>query len=403
MKQLRLRAVFMRGGTSKAVMFRAADLPAERELWTPIFLGVIGSPDPNGRQLDGMGGGISSLSKICVIEPPTRAGADVDYTFAQVSVKDAAVDYSGNCGNMSSAIGPFAVDENLIAVADADGEATVRIHNTNTRKLIVAHFPLEGGRAAVDGDFRLPGIAGSGAPVRLDFLEPGGAGTGMLLPTGNATDTLEADGVHGIEVSMVDAANPCVFVAADALGASGVEMPDELEANGALLRRLEAIRIAASLRMGIAKTAEAAARIPSIPKVAMVAPAREARTLAGERLAAADADITVRMISIGQPHRAVPLTGAMCLAVASRIEGTVVNRIARPSASPTDPVRIAQSSGLTVVGAVVRRSRDGEHREWLAESATVYRTARRLMEGWVYVRASMVPENLRGALAAIQK
>ncbi|MGZ3619613.1 MAG: PrpF domain-containing protein [Candidatus Binataceae bacterium] len=403
MKQLRLRAVFMRGGTSKAVMFRAADLPAERELWTPIFLGVIGSPDPNGRQLDGMGGGISSLSKICVIEPPTRASADVDYTFAQVSVKDAAVDYSGNCGNMSSAIGPFAVDENLIAVADADGEATVRIHNTNTRKLIVAHFPLEGGRAAVDGDFRLPGIAGSGAPVRLDFLEPGGAGTGMLLPTGNATDTLEADGVRAIEVSMVDAANPCVFVAADALGASGVEMPDELEANGALLRRLEAIRIAASLRMGIAKTAEAAARIPSIPKVAMVAPAREARTLADERLAAADADITVRMISIGQPHRAVPLTGAMCLAVASRIEGTVVNRIARPSASPTDPVRIAQPSGLTVVGAVVRRSRDGEHREWLAESATVYRTARRLMEGWVYVRASMVPENLRRALAAIQK
>jgi hypothetical protein len=403
MKQLRLRAVFMRGGTSKAVMFRAADLPAERELWTPIFLGVIGSPDPNGRQLDGMGGGISSLSKICVIEPPTRAGADVDYTFAQVSVKDAAVDYSGNCGNMSSAIGPLAVDENLIAVADADGEATVRIHNTNTRKLIVAHFPLEGGRAAVDGDFRLPGIAGSGAPVRLDFLEPGGASTGMLLPTGNATDTLEADGVRGIEVSMVDAANPCVFVAADALGASGVEMPDELDANGALLRRLEAIRIAASLRMGIAKTAEAAARIPSIPKVAMVAPAREARTLAGERLAAADADITVRMISIGQPHRAVPLTGAMCLAVASRIEGTVVNRIARPSASPTDPVRIAQPSGLTVVGAVVRGSRDGEHREWLAESATVYRTARRLMEGWVYVRASMVPENLRRALAAIQK
>ncbi len=403
MKQLRLRAVFMRGGTSKAVMFRAADLPAERELWTPIFLGVIGSPDPNGRQLDGMGGGISSLSKICVIEPTTRAGADVDYTFAQVSVKDAAVDYSGNCGNMSSAIGPFAVDENLIAVADADGEATVRIHNTNTRKLIVAHFPLEGGRAAVDGDFRLPGIAGSGAPVRLDFLEPGGAGTGMLLPTGNATDTLEADGVRGIEVSMVDAANPCVFVAADALGTSGVEMPDELEANGALLLRLEAIRIAASLRMGIAKTAEAAARIPSIPKVAMVAPAREARTLAGERLAAADADITVRMLSIGQPHRAVPLTGAMCLAVASRIEGTVVNRIARPSASPTDPVRIAQPSGLTVVGAVVRRSRDGEHREWLAESATVYRTARRLMEGWVYVRASMVPENLRRALAAIQK
>src|SRR5579863_2391654 len=402
MKQLRLRAVFMRGGTSKAVMFRAGDLPAERELWAPIFLGVIGSPDPNGRQLDGMGGGISSLSKVCVIGPPTRDGADVDYTFAQVSVKDAAIDYSGNCGNMSSAVGPFAVDENLIAVADTDGEATVRIHNTNTRKLIVAHFPLEGARAAVDGDFRLPGVAGSGAPVRLDFLEPGGAGTGMLLPTGNPADTLEADGLRGIEVSMVDAANPCVFVAADALGASGVEMPDELETNGALLRRLEAIRIAASLRMGIAMTASDAARIPSIPKVAMVAPARAARTLAGERLAAEDADVTVRMISIGQPHRAVPLTGAMCLAVASRIEGSVVNRAARPSAAP-DPVRIAQPSGLTVVGAAVERRRDRAGDEWFARSATVYRTARRLMEGWVFVRASALPEKLRLALAGNQK
>jgi 2-methylaconitate cis-trans-isomerase PrpF len=407
MKQLKLRAVFMRGGTSKAVMFRAADLPAERELWTPIFLGVMGSPDPNGRQLDGMGGGISSLSKICVVGPPTRAGADIDYTFAQVSIKDASVDYSGNCGNMSSAVGPFALDEGLVKAGDAAGEATVRIHNTNTHKMIIARFPLDGGRAAVDGDFRLPGVAGTGAPVRLDFLEPGGAGTGQLLPSGNPIDALEADGARGIEVSMVDAANPCVFVAADSLGASGVEMPDELEANGALLRRLEAIRIAASLRMGIAKTAEAAARIPSIPKVAMVAPAREARTLAGERLAARDADVTVRMISIGQPHRAVPLTGAMCLAVAARIDGTVVNRIARPSASPGDPVRIAQPSGVTVVGAAVRHDGDGERLheryKWFAESATVYRTARRLMEGWVFVRASALPEKLRSALAASQK
>ena len=398
----------MRGGTSKAVMFRAADLPAERELWTPIFLSAIGSPDPNGRQLDGMGGGISSLSKICVIGPPTRADADVDYTFAQVSVKDAAVDYNGNCGNMSSAVGPFAVDEGLVSVAEAGGAATVRIHNTNTRKLIVAQFGLDGGRAAVDGDFRLPGVAGAGAPVRLDFLEPGGAGTGKLLPTGSPVDTLDAalpglDSLRGIEVSMVDAANPCVFVSAEALGANGIELPEELEANGELLRRLEVIRIAASLRMGIANTGEAAARIPSIPKVAMVAPAREARTLAGERLAAEDADVTVRMISIGQPHRAVPLTGAMCLAVASRIEGTVVNRIARRSASPGDPVRIAQPSGLTVVGAAVRRQAHGEAHEWFAESATVYRTARRLMEGWVFVRASALPENLRGALAAIQK
>ena len=366
------------------------------------FLGAIGSPDPNGRQLDGMGGGISSLSKVCVIGLPTRDGADVDYTFAQVSVKDEAVDYSGNCGNMSSAVGPFAVDEGLVTAGDAAGEATVRIHNTNTHKLIVAHFLLDGGRAAVDGDFKLSGVAGSGAPVRLDFLEPGGAGTGRLLPTGNPAES-SISTVREIEVSMVDAANPCVFVSAEALGTNGIEMPEELEANGELLRRLDAIRIAASLRMGIAKTAEAAARIPSIPKVAMVAPARAARTLAGERLAAGEADVTVRMISIGQPHRAVPLTGAMCLAVASRIEGTVVNRLARPSGSPDDPVRIAQPSGLTVVGAAVGRAIDRGRDAWFAERATVYRTARRLMEGWVFVGAAALPENLRSALAAARR
>ncbi|HZO83533.1 MAG TPA: PrpF domain-containing protein [Candidatus Binataceae bacterium] len=396
MRQLRLRAVFMRGGTSKALMFRAADLPAERELWPPIFLGAIGSPDPSGRQLDGMGGGISSLSKVCVIGPPTGAGADVDYTFAQVSVKEAAVDFSGNCGNMSSAVGPFAVDEGIVAASGA--EAVVRIHNTNTRKFIVARFPLDDGRAAVDGEFRLPGVAGSGAPVRLDFMEPGGAGTGKLLPTGNPADVLDVaiDGARGVEVSMVDAANPCVFVEAAALGASGRELPDELDAERELLRRLEAIRIAASLRMGIARTAEEAARIPSIPKVAMVAPARAARTLSGEALGADDADLTVRMISIGQPHRAVPLTGAMCLAVAARIAGTVPNRLARAAASPDAPVRIAQPSGLTVVGAAVRREGD----RWVAERATVYRTARRLMEGFVYVRAAALPEPVRRALAA---
>lgn len=396
MKQFKLRAVFMRGGTSKAVMFRACDLPADRELWPPIFLGAIGSPDPNGRQLDGMGGGISSLSKVCVIGPPTLAGADVDYTFAQVSLKDASVDYSGNCGNMSSAVGPFAIDEGMVAASGA--EAVVRIHNTNTRKLIVARFALDDGRAAVDGDFRLPGVAGTGSPVRLDFMEPGGAGTGKLLPTGNPADVLDVavNGSRSVEVSMVDAANPCVFVEASALGATGVEMPDELDANGELLRRLEAIRIAASLRMGIAKTSEAAARIPSIPKVATVAPPRESRTLAGETLGADGSDITVRMISIGQPHRAVPLTGAMCLAVASRIDGSVVSRIARPPASSDDAVRIAQPSGLTVVGASVRRQGD----RWTAERATVYRTTRRLMEGFVYVRAAALPEPVRLALAA---
>ncbi|MGH7933014.1 MAG: 2-methylaconitate cis-trans isomerase PrpF family protein, partial [Candidatus Binataceae bacterium] len=366
------------------------DLPRDRALWAPIFLGAIGSPDPNGRQLDGMGGGISSLSKVCVVGPASRPDADVDYTFAQVSVKDAAVDYSGNCGNMSSAVGPFAVDEGMVAI-DGGDEAVVRIHNTNTKKIIVSRFRIDDGHAAVDGDFVLPGVAGTGAPIRLEFIEPGGAGTGKLLPTGNTIDRLEVIGAAPIDASMVDAANPCVFVAATALGMTGVERPDELEANRDLAVRLEAIRIAASVRMGITATTAAAAQRPSIPKVAMVAGPREASTLSGEKLAADACDITVRMISIGQPHRAVPLTGAMCLAVASRLPGTIVNRLARMAKSEGGPVRIAQPSGLTVVDAAVRK--DGD--TWVAEQATVYRTARRLMEGAVYVRASLWPAELR--------
>jgi 2-methylaconitate cis-trans-isomerase PrpF len=380
-KQLRIPAAFMRGGTSKAIMFRRDSLPLDRSLWDVIFVAAMGSRDPNGRQLDGMGGGLSSLSKVCVIGPSTRPDADVDYTFAQVAIRSGSVDYSGNCGNMSSAVGPFAVDEALVKSNGA--EAVVRIHNTNTHKIIISRFALDDGRAAVDGDFVLPGVAGTGAPIRLDFLDPGGAGTGKLLPTGSPLDQLELhDG--WTEASMIDAANPCVFVTAEAMGVSGTESPDELEANRALLARLEAIRIAASLRMGIATTPEEAARKPSIPKVAMVAAPKVALTLSGETLSADSADVTVRMISLEQPHRAVPLTGAMCIAVGSRIESSLVHRIARRTQGMDEPIRIAQPSGVTVVGASVRREGDS----WHAELATVYRTARRLMDGAVYVRAS---------------
>jgi 2-methylaconitate cis-trans-isomerase PrpF len=383
-KQIRIPAAFMRGGTSKAIMFRQQDLPLNRRLWDPIFISALGSPDLNGRQLDGMGGGLSSLSKVCVIGPPTRPDADVDYTFAQVAIRSASVDYSGNCGNMSSAVGPFAVDEAMVAVKGS--QAVVRIHNTNTHKIIVSSFALDDGRAAVDGDFALPGVAGTGAPVRLDFLDPGGAGTGKLLPTGSPLDQIEIPGLGRIEASMIDAANPCVFVMADALGMTGIEMPDELDANRDLLKRLDAIRTAASLRMGIAADAEGAARKPSIPKVAMVTSPADSRTLGGDTLSAQSIDVTVRMISLEQPHRAVPLTGAMCLAVASRLEGSIVHRVTRRPLSTDEQVRIGQPSGVTVVGAAVRP----EGNSWVAQHASVYRTARRLMDGAVYVRASQL-------------
>jgi 2-methylaconitate isomerase len=396
MRQARLRAVFMRGGTSKALMLRAEDLPEDRAAWAPIFLAAIGAPDPNGRQLDGMGGGVSSLSKVCVIGPPSRPDADVDYTFAQIGVTVPDVDYAGNCGNMSSAVGPFAVDEGLVA-PPAGAEASVRIHNTNTRKIIVARFPMDGGYAAVEGGLAIDGVAGTGAPVRLDFLEPGGARTGRLLPSGRACDLLDVPGLGRIAASLVDAANPCVFVRAADLGAAGTEMPDAIEAHEGLLARLEAIRRAASVAMGMAADAEAAGRIRSVPKVAMVAPPGRSATLSGRVLEAGDADILVRMISVGQPHRAVPLTGALCLAVACRLPGSLPAEMAGGGAGgDRADIRVGHPSGTILVAADVHDRGGAPGGAPDVAAATVYRTARRLFQGEVLY----VPSRPRAASAA---
>lgn len=381
MAQARIRASFMRGGTSKAVMFRREDLPADPKDWDQIFVRVMGSPDPNGRQLDGMGGGLSSLSKVCIVGPSTRSDADVDYTFGQVSIRDATVDYNGNCGNMSSAIGPFAVEEGMVAVP-VNGTAVVRIHNTNTSKIIIARFPVKDGVLAVNGDLILDGVSDSAAPIRLEFLDPGGAKTGKLLPSGLTRDRFDIPGLGPVEVSCIDAANPCVFVAAHNLAKDGNELPDSLERDAAFLERMESIRRAASVAMGVAPNAAAAAAIVSVPKIAIVCSPQAMRTLSGHELAAADADIGVRMISVGQPHRAIPITGAICLAVAVRIPGSIPNAISTATAKP---IRIAQPSGVTVVDASVIAASDcpgGVH----AEFGAVYRTARRLFEGHVLYR-----------------
>ena len=348
----RIPCAYYRGGTSKALIFRAEDLPADRADWDAIFLAAMGVPDPAGRNLDGMGGGFSSLNKVCVVGPPSRADADVDYTFAQCAVQEAKVEYGGNCGNMSAAVGPFAVEEGLVA-APPDGEAVVRIHNTNTGKIIVARFPVEQGALAASGDLAIDGVAGSSAPIRLEFLSPGGAKTGKLLPTGQAVDMVE-----GVEASCIDAANPCVFVTAEALGKTGRERAQELESDAAFLARMAAIREAGAQLMGIPGSA-------SVPLVAMVS--------AGS----SDADIQVRMISMGQPHRATPITGAICLAIASRIPGTLPHRLC---AASEGPIRIAHPSGVTIVDAALNAA--GE-----AEYGAVYRTARRLFEGRVVYRA----------------
>jgi 2-methylaconitate isomerase len=385
MTRRRLPAVFMRGGTSKALMLHRHDLPQERADWTPLFLRAMGTPDPHGRQLNGMGGGVSSLSKVCVLAPSQRPDADIDYTFAQVMVKDAHVDYSGNCGNMSSAVGPFAVDEGLVKVAD--GQATVRIYNTNTDKIIHATFPVRDGQAVEQGELMIPGVAGSGAPVRLDFLSPGGASSGHLLPTGRVIDRVEVPGLGQVEVSMVDAANACVLVEARALGLTGTEMPDQLERDTLTMERLQAIRLQASVAMGIARTIEEARARTVVPFVGFLSPPIAARTLSGETIAEDSVDLTARMVSNGQPHRALPLTASLCIAVAASIEGTVAWRMRRHdgvvrsgASGEGETLRIAMPSGVLTVGAQVDRR--GAQVEALRGS--FFRTARRLFDGHVY-------------------
>jgi 2-methylaconitate cis-trans-isomerase PrpF len=365
MSQRKIRAVYMRGGTSRCLVFHEGDLPAPGAERDRILLAALGSPDPYGRQLDGLGGGISSLSKACIIGRPTHADADVDYTFAQVDVSKPVVDYKGNCGNCSSAVGPFAIDEGLVT-AHA-GETIVRVHNTNTKKIILARVPTSGGEAAVTGDFELAGVAGRGARIALEFLDPGGAGTGRLLPTGHARDVID-----GLDASLVDATNPMVFVRAKDVGLTGTEAPQAMDADRALTARLEKIRTEAAVRMGIAGSA-------AVPKVAVVAAATAFTGLDGIAYPETAVDVLARVISMGNAHRAFALTAAMCLAVASRIDGTVVHEAAREPR--TGDLRLGHPSGVLPIAAAVT-VRDGRP---YAERVTVYRSARRLMEGFVRI------------------
>lgn len=374
MTQHAIPAVFMRGGSSKGVFFHARDLPADRADIDPILLAVLGSPDPYGRQLDGMGGGLSSLSKAVIVGPPTRPDCDVDFTFAQVAVDKPIVDWKSNCGNLSGAIGAFAVDEGLVQTCD--GEALVRIHQVNTRKVIHARFPVADGRAVVTGDYVMAGVAGTGARVRLDFLNPGGAFTGKLLPTGKMIEQLDVPGIGSLTVSMVDAAHCTLFVAAADLGFSGTETPDDIEANKDAMARLDLVRRHGAVAMGLGSDVQAVAL--ANPRVALVFSPQDFETLDGAILPASAYDIGIRILSMERVHRAVPLTSALCLGVATRIAGTVPNRLARNSSG--DEIRVGHPSGALSVGAEMS---DGGQPK--SRSAVVFRTARRLMQGSVLV------------------
>jgi 2-methylaconitate cis-trans-isomerase PrpF len=371
-KQNSLPAAYYRGGTSRAVFFRQDDLPPGRDDWVQPFLGVMGSPDPHGRQLDGMGGGISSLSKICVVGRSEHHDADVDYTFVSLGIKNTHIDYSSNCGNMSSAVGPFAVDSGMVEVPvpphwQGGGNFTVRIQNTNTGKIIHATFPVAGGEAVAHGDFAIDGVAGTGAPIRLDFIRPAGSRTGRLLPTGNVTDMIE-----GVKTSCIDVANPCCFVLASDLDIDdGRITPQEMEEHPTLTDALDRIRREAGVRMGLAGTPE---EVPgSVPKIAIVSP----NTDPGE------GGIVARAMSVGQPHKAIPVTVALALAAAAKMPGSTASECLG-AGGPREETGEAQAglvihhaSGKLHVGA--EYNADGE-----LEKATVFRTARRLMEGRIF-------------------
>ncbi len=370
-------AVFMRGGSSKGIVVRGRDLPADPVERDRALLAIMGSPDPYGRQLDGMGGGLSSVSKVVIIDPPSRPDADVDYLFAQVAVDPARVDYGANCGNMSAAVGPYAVEHGLVGAKG--GEALVRINQINTGKMIHARFAVEDGKAVTAGDLAIAGVAGTGARIRLDFLDPGGAVTSALLPTGRVIDRVESEDFGAIDLTLLDASNAAAFVRAVDVGLTGGELPDAIEAVPGLMAKLDRLRRQAGVLMGLADRPEAVG--PSNPRLVIVAAPAPFQTLSGETVQPAAHDIGVRMLNMGRAHRAIALTTAMGVGIACRIEGTLAYRLAVPTGR-SDEIRVGNPSGVVSVGAEVRRAGDG----WVCDSGVVYRTARTLMRGEVAVR-----------------
>ncbi len=382
MPQTTIPAVYMRGGTSKGLFFHAADLPPAGRLRDRLLLAAIGSPDPYGRQIDGLGGATSSTSKVVVMAPSARPDCDADYLFGHVAIREALIDWSGNCGNLSCAAGVFAIEQGLLR-ASAQATTPVRIWQANLGQRIVVHVPTDDeGRVRVRGDYRMAGVPGSGAPIRIDFLQPGGAPDGAVLPTGHVRDTLDVAGVGRIECSLVRAGNATVFIDAATLGLRGCELPAQVDAREDLLARVEAIRRQASLVMGMTRSRSEAAARQATPKLAFVGPAQDYLTTQGEALPASGMDLCARIFSMGRLHHAYTGTGAIATAVAAAIPGSIVAGYCRGAATTTG-LRIGHSAGIIDCTAEVSETGGG----WRASKASLTRTARTLMRGEVVIEA----------------
>lgn len=390
--QLRIPATYMRGGTSKGVFFRLQDLPTAAQVpgaaRDALLLRVIGSPDPYGKQIDGMGGATSSTSKTVILSSSSQPGHDVDYLFGQVSIDKAFVDWSGNCGNLSAAVGPFAISNGLVDAARVphDGIATIRIWQANIGKTIIAHVPVINGAVQETGDFELDGVTFPAAEIQLEFLDPAdegeGDGGGAMFPTGNLVDDLDVPGVGTLKATLINAGIPTIFVNASELRYTGTELQDAINGDTKALAMFETIRAHGAIRMGLIKQVDEATKRQHTPKVAFVAPPQGYVASSGKAVAAEDIDLLVRALSMGKLHHAMMGTAAVAIGTAAAIPGTLVNLAAGGGARTA--VRFGHPSGTLRVGAEASQ-RGGI---WTVTKAIMSRSARVLMEGWVRVPAS---------------
>ena len=387
--QIRIPATYMRGGTSKGVFFRLQDLP-ERcqqpgDARDQLLLRVIGSPDPYAKQIDGMGGATSSTSKTVILAKSSRPDHDVDYLFGQVAIDKAFVDWSGNCGNLSAAVGPYAISNGLVdpARVPQNGHCTVRIWQVNIGKTIVAHVPITNGAVQETGDFELDGVTFPAAEVQLEFIDPAdegdGEGGGAMFPTGHLVDDLDVPGVGRFKATMINAGIPTVFVNADAIGYTGTELQDAINGDAKALAMFETIRAYGALRMGLIKDIADATKRQHTPKVAFVGKPMSYIASSGKAVDADAIDLNVRALSMGKLHHAMMGTCAVAIGTAAAIPGTLVNFAA--GGGDRTAVRFGHPSGTLRVGAEATQ----EHGEWVVRKAIMSRSARVLMEGWVRI------------------
>ena len=383
--QIRIPATYMRGGTSKGVFFRLQDLPASAQLAgasrDALLLRVIGSPDPYAKQTDGMGGATSSTSKTVILAPTSQPDHDVDYLFGQVSIDKAFVDWSGNCGNLTAAVGSFAISRGLVDASriPRNGIAIVRIWQANIKKTIIAHVPITNGEVQETGDFELDGVTFPAAEVQIEFIDPADDSGGSMFPTGNLVDDLEVPGIGTFKATMINAGIPTIFINAEAIGYSGTELQDAINGDEKALAMFETIRAYGALRMGLIETIEQAASRQHTPKVAFVARPADYTASSGKRVGAHDIDLNVRALSMGKLHHAMMGTAAVAIGTAAAIPGTLVN-LAAGGGAPS-AVRFGHPSGTLRVGAEASLV----NAEWSVNKAIMSRSARVLMEGWVRI------------------